>query len=101
MILKQSLTNKVRVSRVSIIVVFLALIRCISEVFRINSYSSTGITFETVKPFLISALITSIASLLMVILSFYSKHRIVIAIAALTIIVLFILKYYYLPQIAV
>ena len=101
MILKQSLTNKVRVSRVSIIVVFLALIRCISEVFRINSYSSTGISFDKIQPFLIGALITSIASLLMVILSFYSKHRIVIAIAALTIIVLFILKYYYLPQIAV
>jgi len=89
--------KEIRISRVSIIVIFLAMIRCISEVLRLNYYSSISLTYENIKPFLVGALVTSIASLIMVILSFYSKHRVIIAIAILTIIVLFILKYSSLP----
>jgi len=97
MSLRKLQINEIRISRVSIIVIFLAMIRCISEVFRLNYYSSISLTYENIKPFLVGALVTSIASLIMVILSFYSKHRVIIAIAILTIIVLFILKYSSLP----
>ena len=94
MTLNRFVSNEVRISKVSIIVIFLALIRCISEIFRLNYYSSTGLTYEIIKPFLLGALVTSIAGLVMVILSFFSRPRIVIAIAVLTIFVLFVLKYY-------
>ncbi len=82
---KKKLNNEIKISRVAIVIVFLALIRCISEIFRLKYYSSTGLTYEIIKPFLIGALVTSVTTLIMVILSFYSKYKIVIAIAVSTI----------------
>ena len=87
--------KEVTISKAATIIVFLALIRCISEVFRLEYYSTITLTFAAFKPFLVGALTTAIALFLMTILSFYGKHKIVIGLAVLTIISLLIEKYVY------
>jgi hypothetical protein len=77
------------------IVVFLALIRCIAEPFRLQYYSSTSLTYHTIKPFLIGALISSVACLILVILSFYSNYKLILVVSILTIAALFWVKYFY------
>ncbi|CAN5428625.1 hypothetical protein BH11BAC1_BH11BAC1_12920 [soil metagenome] len=87
-----------RTSKAAIIIIFLALIRCISEPFRLQYYSSTALTLEEIKPFLIGALVTSIALLCMTILSFYRKEKIIISIGVLSIVILLIVKgIYFIP----
>lgn len=81
-----------KISRIAIVVIYLALIRCISEVFRLNYLQKDSLTIAQIMPFLIGALIASIACLLMTLLSFYAKHKTIIAIAFLTIIALLIVK---------
>ena len=83
------------ISKAATVIVLLALIRCISEVFRLEYYSTTVLTFVVFKPFLIGALTTAIALFAMTILSFYGKYKIVIAIAILTVICLLLEKYIY------
>ena len=70
--------KKVIISRTTTVIVFLALIRCVSESFRLNYYSTYNLTFLELKPFLIGALTTAIALFIMTIFSFYGKHKIII-----------------------
>ncbi len=88
--------NEIKISRVLTVIIFLALIRTISEIFRLQHYSLTILSYKQIKPFVIGALICSIALLTMTIFSFYSKHKIVIAISVLTIVLLLIIKIIYL-----
>lgn len=81
-----------KIARVAFIIIFLALIRTISECFRLQYYSSTQLTFDQFKLFLIGALITSIALLGMTISLFYKKYIIIISISILSIIILLVLK---------
>lgn len=91
-----ALNNKpVVVSRAATIVIFLALIRCISEVFRLNYYAADPPTFFVFRPFLIGALTAAIALLAMTILSFYGRYKAITVIAVCTVIVLLIEKYVY------
>jgi len=78
------------------VVIFLALIRCVAEPFRLQHYSLAVLTFEDVKPFIIGALVTSVALLVMTILSFYQKHKFIIVVCILTVIILFVIKGIYL-----
>ena len=87
--------NQPAIAKAAIIIIFLALIRCICEPFRLDNYSTAVLTFAELKPFLIGALITAIALLLMVILSFFAKHKLIIAISILTIILLLVEKRIY------
>ena len=84
-----------KISIIAIVIIFLALIRCISEPFRLQYYSTKALTFVDIKPFLIGSLVTSLALLLMIILSFLGKYRIVNATSILTIVVLLIIKVIY------
>lgn len=93
---KFSLNDTSKIAKIATIIIFLALIRCISEPFRLQHYSTTNLTFEEIKPVLIGALVASISLLTMTVLSFYRKHKIIIATCILTIIVLFIVKGIYL-----
>jgi len=81
-----------KISIIAIVIIFLALIRCVSEPFRLQHYSAKVLAFVDIKPFLIGALVTSLALLIMTILSFSGKYKIVNAICILTIVVLFIIK---------
>jgi hypothetical protein len=84
--------NKIAISRTATVIIFLALIRCISEPFRLQCYSTTVLTFTELKPFLIGALITAIALLLITIFSFFARDKFIIAVSILTIILLLVEK---------
>jgi len=84
-----------KISIIAIVIIFLALIRCVSEPFRLQHYATKTLTFVDIKPFLIGSLVTSLALLLMTILSFFGKYKIINATCILTIVVLLIIKRIY------
>jgi hypothetical protein len=84
-----------KVSIIATVILFLALIRCISEPFRLQYYSTGALTFADIKPFLIGSLVTSLALLIMTIFSFLGKYKIINATCVLTIVVLLIIKRIY------
>ena len=84
--------HELKISCVAIVIVFLALIRLIFECWRILPLvSSAGMIF----PYYLGALITAISCLIMTILSFYSKSRVIILVAIITIISLVVIKIYF------
>ena len=87
-----------KISVIAIVIIFLALIRCVCEPFRLQYYSAKALSFTDIKPFLIGALVASLALLLMTILSFFRKYKIITATCILTIIVLLIIKRIYIIQ---
>jgi hypothetical protein len=87
--------KEVRISRVAFVIVFLALIRTISECFRLNYLAKESVTFGVLKPYLIGALVCSMACFAMAIFSFYAKSKAIIIIAAFTIIILVGIKIKY------
>jgi hypothetical protein len=92
----QSIAKKTRkISIAAIIVIFLALIRCVTEPFRLQYYSAKALTFFDIKPFLMGALVTSLALLIMTVLSFFAKYKIIIATCILTIVLLLFIKRMY------
>ena len=84
-----------RISIIATIIMFLALIRCVSEPFRLQYYSVKALTFIEIKPFLIGALVTSLALLIMTILAFLGRYKLINVICIMTIVVLFIIKALY------
>ncbi|HWB23970.1 MAG TPA: hypothetical protein VG738_00755 [Chitinophagaceae bacterium] len=92
---KQPLPRTTKIARFCTLLIFLPLIRCIAEVFRLQHYNPTGITYGIIKPFMLGALATAITAFAMVILLFYKKHMAVIATCISTIILLFVLKFMY------
>ena len=90
--LKSIVKDTRKISIIATVIIFLALIRCVSEPFRLQYYSAKILTFTDTKPFLIGALVTSVALLIMTILSFFSKYKTIIATCILTIVVLLIIK---------
>ena len=84
-----------KVAKTSIIVILLALIRCLAEIFRLQSISTTALTVENVKPFILGSLLTAVSVLLMIVLFFYKKYKFIIVTAIVTIILLITLKYNY------
>lgn len=85
-----------KISIFAIVIIFLALIRCVSEPFRLQYYSTKALTFVDIKPFLIGSVVTSLALIIMTILSFFGKYKIINAACILTIVVLLIIKRIYL-----
>jgi len=89
--------NNIILARISTVTVFLALIRALSEPFRLQHYSSLPLTYEMLKPYITGALVASIALFAMTVFSFFSKHTTVIVIGLLAILVLFIIRIYGCP----
>ena len=92
MSLKSIAKDTRKISLIAIVIIFLALIRCVSEPFRLQHYSAKALTFVDIKPFLIGSLVTSLALLVMTTLSFFGKYKITIATCILTIVVLLVIK---------
>jgi hypothetical protein len=89
-------TNKV--SKIATVIIFLALIRCICEPFRLQYYSSSILTYTDIKPFLIGSLVAALGLFAMTILFYFGRHKIIIATCVLTIIILLIVKeIYFIP----
>ena len=85
-----------RVAKIATIVIFLALIRSISEPFRLQYYAKTSLTYDEIKPYLIGALIAATGLLAMTILFYFGKHKIIIVTGILIIIILLLVKKIYL-----
>ena len=94
--IKISNRTEIRIARVSTIIIFLALIRTISEIFRLHYYSQSTLTYEKIKPFIVGILISSIALLIITIFSYYRKHKAIIITTVFTIITLLIIKFMFL-----
>ncbi|MFI5204636.1 MAG: hypothetical protein ACHQF2_09090 [Flavobacteriales bacterium] len=86
----------VRISKISMVIVFLALIRIASECMYIVLNAENEVPVLLLYPFLLGSLICSISLLVMVVLHFYAKPHWVTIFAVLTVGSLFIIKYYYL-----
>lgn len=85
-----------KIAKIATIIIFLALIRCICEPFRLQYYSATILMFSDIKPFLIGSLVTAIGIFAATILFYFGKYKIIIATCILTVIVLFLIKKIYL-----
>ncbi len=70
-------TNKI--SKIATVIIFLALIRCICEPFRLQYYSSSILTHTDIKPFLIGSLVATLGLFAMTILFYFGRHKIIIA----------------------
>ena len=92
---KFSLKDSSKISKIATIIIFLALIRCISEPFRLQYYSATSLTFGDIKPFLIGSLVAALGLLAITVLFYFGRHRIIIATCILTIVILLIVKKIY------
>lgn len=84
MSIKFSLKEISKISKIATIILYLALIRCISEPFRLQYYSATSLTFGDIKPFLIGSLVAALGLFAMTILFYFGRHRIIIATLGLT-----------------
>ena len=93
---KSLIKDTSKVSKIATIIIFLALIRCICEPFRLQYYSTSSLTYSDIKPFLLGSFVAALGLLTMTVLSYFAKHKIIIATCLLTVIVLLILKYIYL-----
>ncbi|HQW12324.1 MAG TPA: hypothetical protein PK076_03695 [Saprospiraceae bacterium] len=87
--------REVKYSKAAIIIIFVALIRTLSEPFRLQYYSTSNIGLEQLKPFLLAALIAASGLLGMFILSLYGRHKIIILLAVLIICAMLVLKQIY------
>jgi hypothetical protein len=96
MSIKFSLKDISKISKIATIIIFLALIRCISEPFRLQYYSTTSLAFGDIKPFLIGSLVAALGLFAITILFYFGRHRIIIVTCILTIVILLIVKKIYL-----
>jgi hypothetical protein len=85
-----------KVSKMATIIIFMALIRCICEPFRLQYYSTSNLTYQDIEPFLLGSLVAALGLLTMTILSYFRKHKLIIATCILTVVGLLILKGIYL-----
>jgi len=96
--IKSLFSDTRKTAKFATIIIFLALIRTISEPFRLQYYSKTILSYDEIKPFLIGSLAAAIALLVMTILFYLGKHKIIITTCILTIIILlFVKKFYLIP----
>ena len=94
--IKTLLGDTSKIAKIATIAIFLALIRAISEPFRLQYYSKTILTYTEIKPFLIGSLVATIGLLTMAVLFYFGKYKIIIAACILTIIILLLVKKIYL-----
>ncbi len=94
--IKISLKDESQVSKIATAIIFLALIRCISEPFRLQYFSATTLNFNDIKPFLIGSSVAALGLLVMTILSYFGRHRLIIVTSILIIVILLIVKMIYL-----
>lgn len=87
--------NGNKAAKISLLIVFLALIRSIGEFFRLRYVHGTALTIEMVRPFMAAAMVCAVSLMFMNVLFFYSKFRWVTLLAFVAVGVLFFLKYYY------
>lgn len=81
-------------SRTSIVIIFLALIRLISEFFRLDFELKENLNISMIRPYMLGALVCSTAAFVMVLLNFFHKFKLVIACGILAIAALVYIKFF-------
>lgn len=94
--IKTLFNDEKKISKIATGIIFLALIRTLSEPLRLQYYSSSPLTFVEIKPFLIGALVAAAGLLVMTILFYFGRYKIIQFTCILTIILLLIVKKIYL-----
>lgn len=82
------------ISKASIVAILLAMIRCTFEHVRLG-LTAPNLTIEQAQPFLTGAIIAFVSTFIMMVLFQFKKHKLILAIGVLTIIILLIVKYAY------
>jgi len=83
-------------SRIATVILLLALIRTLSEPFRLQYYAGQSLEFELVKPFLMAGLLIAVGLLAMQVLGYYKKYILMICIGVLVIAGMVVVKVIYL-----
>ena len=82
---------QVRIARILMVVIFLALIRTIAEMFRLQDEHTT-LSYQQVRMCVSGALTAAIGLLIMVLFSFWSKNRVIIFFGVITLLLLVVIK---------
>jgi len=83
------------ISKIAIGAIFLALIRCIAEPFRLQQFSKTPLIFYQVKPFLLGSLAAALGLFAMMVFFYSGRYKIINSICILTVAVLLVIKKIY------
>jgi hypothetical protein len=89
--------NAPRWAKVGITIQFLALVRCLGEVYRLRWLRGDALVLAEVQPFIAGALVAAALCWAAVTLFFFAHYRATIAVAALTVAALVALKIFLRP----
>jgi len=84
--------NRERWAQIGIVVQFLALIRTLGEIFRLQSLRGAMLQISDIHPFVVGATIAAVLCLVAVVLYFARRYTAVVAVAGLTVVVLLVYK---------
>jgi hypothetical protein len=84
-------SSEVRIARILIVVIFLALIRTIAEMFHLQVERS-DLNYQQMRMCISGALTAAIGLTIMVLLSFWRKSLIIIFLGAITLLLLVLIK---------
>jgi hypothetical protein len=85
-------TRPARWAQLGITIQFLALVRCLAEVYRLRWLRGDALRLADVQPFIAGALVAAVLCWLAVTLFFFARYRASIATAALTVAALIAVK---------
>lgn len=84
--------NARRWASVGITIQFMALVRCLGEVYRLRWLRGSALALADVQPFIAGALVAAVLGWAAVTLFFFARYRASVAVAALTVAALIALK---------
>jgi hypothetical protein len=87
--------NQSLFAKISVVVLFLALIRCISEPFRLEYSLGLSLPFEQAKPYLLGGIVAAVSLLVMSFFQWAGWHKAVLIIFAISIAGLLWIKFSY------
>ncbi len=88
--------NEKRNAKIATIIIFIALIRTITEPLRLHYFATEVLSFDQLKVFIIAATVVSVGLLVMTVLYYYEWFKTIVMVAVLCIVIMLILKYNYL-----
>ncbi|MEI6312654.1 MAG: hypothetical protein WCP57_10375 [Bacteroidota bacterium] len=88
--------NEIRLAKITIIIIFIALARTVIEPIRLQYYVNSIITVSEVKPFILSSFITTLGLFIMIVFYFFGRYKFILLVGILIVISMLLIKYLYL-----
>jgi hypothetical protein len=88
-----ALGNRERWAQIGIVIQFLALLRCLAEVFRLQALRGAELQIPEIRPFVTAATIAAVLGLVAVLLYFMRRFSGVLGVAALTFVAMLVYKF--------